>query len=87
MLIFGYLSHATSHLVMCDPSLILVHLCQSSQCFFICLFVSHAKVGNLVCGQSNEEIVCVKLVVHPTCFAGETFQCYTYNFFDVLHST
>lgn len=54
MLILGYLSHATTHLVMCDPSLILVHLCQSSQRFFIRLFGSLAKVDNLVCGQSNK---------------------------------
>jgi len=54
MLILGYLSHATSHLVMCDPSLILLRLCQSSQRFFTRLFGSPAKVDKLVCGQSDK---------------------------------
>jgi len=54
MLILGYLSHATSHLVMCDPSSILVLLCQSSQHFLTHLFRSLARVDNLVCGQSHK---------------------------------
>jgi hypothetical protein len=45
----------------------------------------HARVRVCVHAIKQVEIVDVKLV-HQTCFAGQAFQCYTYNFFGVLNS-